>query len=91
VNAQTIQIAIPSPLPVLNVTLIVPPMGMQVAPLGDASPFAELNISNATPASTKSNSWVAWSSTVDNVTGDAWSELAVANAPQLIFPTPIGK
>ncbi|HLJ73143.1 MAG TPA: hypothetical protein VKU62_01060 [Thermoanaerobaculia bacterium] len=91
VNAQTIQIAIPSPLPVLNVTLVVPPMGMQVAPLGDASPFAELNIANATPASTKSNSWVAWGSTIDNVTGDAWSELAVANAPQLIFPTPIGK
>jgi hypothetical protein len=91
VNAQTIQIAIPSPLPVLNVTLVVPPMGMQVAPLGDASPFAELNIANTTSASTKSNSWVAWGSTVDNVTGDAWSELAVANAPQLVFPIPIGK
>ena len=91
VNAQTIQIAIPSPLPVLNVTLVVPPMGMQIAPLGEATPFAELNIANVTPAATRSNSWIAWGSTIDNVTGDAWSELALANAPQLVFPVPIGK
>jgi hypothetical protein len=90
VNSQTIVIFLPSIFP-FAVPLQVPPMGVQVVPLGSPSLFPELNIVNQTPDATKSNSWVAWASTVDNVTGDAWSELAVANAPQLTFATPIGK
>ncbi|HEY6844351.1 MAG TPA: hypothetical protein VI391_09295, partial [Thermoanaerobaculia bacterium] len=90
VNSQTIVIFLPSVFPIA-VPLQVPPMGMQVAQLGVPSGFPEINLVNQTPSATKSNSWIAWSSTVDNITGDAWSELAVANAPQLSFPTPIGK
>jgi hypothetical protein len=89
-NTQTINIAIPNIIP-FNVTLTVPPMGMQVALMSFANPFPELMLDNLTPSATKSNSWVAWGSTIDNITGDAWSELAVANEPGLVFSTPIGK
>jgi hypothetical protein len=59
-------------------TVTIPPMSMQQISLGsDISPTAQISIQNATPSATRSNSWLAYGSTIDNVTGDAWSELAV--------------
>jgi hypothetical protein len=65
-------------------------MSTQMA-LMAGSPFPEIMITNLTAASGKSNSWVAYFSTIDNITGDAFTDLAVAGAPQLNFPVPIGK
>ena len=79
-NAQTFSISIPSlgpPPPAITVT--VPPMSMQQVSIG--SGFANVNqitIQNATASATRSNLWMAYGSTLDNTTGDAWSELAVA-------------
>ena len=56
----------------------VPPMSMQQVALGSGiSPTQEVLVQNATSSATLSNSWIAYGSTIDNVTGDAWSELAV--------------
>jgi hypothetical protein len=91
-NAQTINIVISfGPLSNFTVNVTVPPMGMQQASLGSGFFFPEMPMTNGTDALTKTNKWVAYVSTIDNVTGDAWADLAVAGAPLLIFPTPIGE
>jgi len=88
-NEQTFVITFQGFTP-FNLTLTVPPMSTQMA-LMAGSGFPEINIANLTQASTKSNLWVAYFSTIDNITGDAFTDLAVAGAPQLAFPVPIGK
>jgi hypothetical protein len=80
-NAQTFQISLPSSvgpqLPAIQVTIA--PMSMQQVGVGNGlPPSQEVLIQNVTGGTTQSNSWIAYGSTVDNVTGDAWSELAVA-------------
>lgn len=80
-NAQTFQIALPTAvgpqLPAIQVTIA--PMSMQQVGVGSGLPATQqVLIQNVTAAATKSNSWIAYGSNVDNVTGDAWSELAVA-------------
>jgi hypothetical protein len=91
-NAQTINITILfGPFGNFSVNVIVPPLGMQQASLGQGFFFPQLPITNITDSSTKSDRWVAYVSTIDNITGDAWADLAVAGAPALNFPTPIGK
>jgi len=91
-NAQIINIIISfGPLGNFSVNVTVPPLGMQQASLGQGFFFPELPITNITGSSTKSNRWVAYVSTIDNVTGDAWADLAVAGAPLLNFTLPIGK
>jgi hypothetical protein len=79
-NAQTFAIQLQSiaspPAPIL---VTVPPLSMQQVGVGfGGSNFGPTTIAvfNATDRATKSNLWVAYVSTVDNVTGDAWSELA---------------
>ena len=53
-------------------------MSMQQVTFGTGlSATTQFAISNNTPAATRSNRWIAYGSTIDNVTGDAWSELAV--------------
>lgn len=91
-NEQTLTMVFMfSPIPVAF-PVRVPPMSMQQVGLGSGSFFGfEILIQNSTPASTRSNLWVAYGSTVDNITGDAWSELAVPNAPNINPPGPIGK
>jgi hypothetical protein len=56
----------------------LPPMTMEQ--VGAGVPFSppEILIQNQTPAATRSNLWTAYGSTINNVTGDAWSEIAVA-------------
>ena len=91
-NKQVFAIVFPvGPLP-FSISVTVPPMSMQQAALGGGSfQGFEFLILNVTDTSTRSNSWVAYGSTIDNVTGDAWSELAVPNAPDINGPLPIGK
>jgi hypothetical protein len=92
INAQTFQIVFTqSPLP-FSIPVTVPPMSMQQAALGTSTFFGpELLLANGTASATRSNLWIAYGSTIDNVTGDAWSELAVAGAPNINPPGPIGK
>jgi hypothetical protein len=92
VNAQTINITISfGPVGNFTVNVTVPPMGMQQASLGSGFFFPEMPMANVTDALTKTNKWVAYVSTIDNVTGDAWADFAAAGAPLLSFATPIGK
>jgi hypothetical protein len=92
VNAQTLMIVFTqSPLP-FAIPVTVAPMSMQQGTLGSTNFFnPEVLITNGTPEATRSNLWVAYGSTVDNVTGDAWSQLAVPGAPNINPPGPIGK
>jgi hypothetical protein len=80
-NAQTFQIALPTSFgpqqPPFQLTIA--PMSMQQIGIGSGlPPTQEVLIQNITPAATRSNSWISYGSSVDNITGDAWSELAVA-------------
>jgi len=84
-NAQTYQIALPSAIgpqpPAIQLTIA--PMSMQQVGVGTGlSATQQILIQNVTGGTTQSNSWIAYGSTVDNVTGDAWSELAVAGTAQ---------
>jgi len=91
-NAQTINIIISfGAFGNFTMNVTVPPMGMQQASLGSGFFFPEMPMTNVTDALTKTNKWVAYVSTIDNVTGDAWADLAVAGAPLLNFAIPIGK
>jgi hypothetical protein len=92
VNEQMFQVTFFFAFVPFTVTFAVPPMAMQQAGLGSSNGnFSELLVANVTAAATKSNSWVAYGSTIDNVTGDALSELAVPGAPLLNIQVPIGK
>ena len=92
VNTQTFNIVFTqSPIPV-GIPVTVPPMSMQQGSIGNSSFFfPELIVTNNTPQATRSNLWVAYASTIDNVTGDAWTTLAVPGAPNINPPGPIGK
>ncbi len=91
-NPQTINVTISfGAFGNFTVNVIVPPLGMQQASLGSAFFFPEMPMTNVTDALIKTNKWVAYVSTIDNVTGDAWADLAVAGAPMLNFAIPIGK
>ena len=78
-NAQTFLIALPTSIgPAQTTQVTVAPMSMQQIGVGSGLPATqEVLIQNMTGGTTRSNAWVAYGSTVDNVTGDAWSELAV--------------
>lgn len=61
------------------VDVAVPPMSMiQIPMLFPPGPLNLVSIINITNSDIASDLWVAYGSTVDNVTGDAWSELAVS-------------
>jgi hypothetical protein len=59
------------------VTVTLPPFTMQQISLGTIVPGEQIQIQNVTPAATRTNVWTAYGSTINNVTGDAWDELAV--------------
>lgn len=79
VNAQTFAVAlIAHSVTPFTIQVTVPPMSMQQVPATGASGVVvEIVVTNITPAATKSNLWTTYCSTVDNITGDAWSELPV--------------
>jgi hypothetical protein len=82
-NAQTYQIALPTSIgpQVPAIQLTIAPMSMQQVSVGTGlSATQQIVIQNVTGGTTQSNSWIAYGSTVDNVTGDAWSELALAGS-----------
>ena len=77
-NSQTFQITVPGANGTNIYSMTLPPMTMQQVSLGSGLPATQqVLIQNTTPSATQSNLWVAYGSTVDNTTGDAWSELAV--------------
>jgi len=92
INQQTFDLVFTQTIIPFSITVTVPPMSMQQGALGSSSFFGpEILIQNRTAAATRSNLWVAYGSTVDNITGDAWSEMAVPGAPNINPPGPIGK
>jgi hypothetical protein len=64
--------------PPVSVSFTLPPLTMNQVGLGSGlSGLTQINIQNTTPAATRSNLWTAYGSTVENTTGDAWSDIAV--------------
>ena len=57
-------------------TVVLPPRTMRQVPSAGAFTGQQILISNVT--TNGSNLWTAYGSTINNVSGDAWSELAVA-------------
>lgn len=81
-NTQTFTVSVPSALidPPLVRTVTLPPSSMTQINLGSGFPGStQIQIRNGTTG-TSSNQWTAYVSTVDNVTGDAFSELPIAVA-----------
>lgn len=82
-NTQTFAVYIPTPvLPIPTVVTLPPRSMIQVAMGSDLSPSTHVIVQNTTATPGRSNNWTAYQSTVNNVTGDAWTELAVAGLPQ---------
>lgn len=73
---------IPSIVPIQQ-TIEIGPLQMVQAPLGNC-PAKNLivQVRPWTPSSPASTAWAAYASSVDNITGDAWSNAAVPNPPQ---------
>jgi len=85
-NTQTFSVANPFAIvPITIAVVTLPPLSMQQISVGSGPNFFLniVRITNATVSSQHSNAWIAYGSTIDNVTGDAWSELAVVGAPGL--------
>ena len=84
VNAQDFEIVLPGTIQALGV-VVVPPMSSAQVPLpgsgGPPSPTQSVAVENITSQPARSGKWIAYGSTIDNVTGDAWSELAVVGKP----------
>ncbi len=56
-------------------SLTVPALSSQQFYFPGSTPSLQVIVSNVTDSSTRSTSWVAYGSSVDNVTGDSWSML----------------
>jgi hypothetical protein len=65
-------------------SVAVPPMSMQqvsiVNPAAIGGFGAPVIVSNRTPGAAQSKYWTAYGSTIDNVTGDGFSQLAINRA-----------
>jgi len=81
-KTQTFVVSYPagSGAPPTSITVVLPPLTMQQVAAATLFGGQQISISNVT--SSGSNLWTAYASTVNNVTGDAWSELAVAGTAQ---------
>ena len=80
-RTQTFQITDGNPPSTVH-TVTLPPLTMhQVGFPRVSADLTQVLITNATPEATRSNLWTAYGSSVDNVTGDSWSELAIAGTP----------
>lgn len=76
VNAQTFFIIHFVQDPAGAITVTLPPMTMQQVSLGTIATGEQIQIQNVTQTG-RSNLWTAYGSTINNVTGDAWDEMAV--------------
>ncbi len=76
VNEQTFQIvASGTNTAVENTIVTVPPLSMvQASIVGGALPNVQVAVQNVSP-SVRTNTWTAYGSSVDNTTGDSWSEI----------------
>lgn len=80
-TAQTYGIFVGGTMEPLAVSVTVPARAMVQVPFSGLTPSTQIIVQNNTGAA-RSNSWLAYQSTVNNITGDAWSELGVpGNAP----------
>ena len=80
-RTQTFQVRDPIPLvdPPLVHVVTIPPMTMQQVALAAVTDDApQILVENITDAASRSNRWVTYGASIDNVTGDSWSELGVA-------------
>lgn len=68
--------------PPAPITITLPPFSMQQVSLGNIAPTEQIQIQNVTAAATRTTFWTAYGSTINNVTGDAWDELAVSGSVQ---------
>jgi len=82
VNAQTFFIIHFVQDPAGSTTITLPPMTMLQISLGTIVTGEQIQIQNITPAASRTTSWTAYGSTINNVTGDAWDELAVSGTAQ---------
>jgi hypothetical protein len=84
-EAQTFRITAAGSNPTIApdiTTLTVPANGMQQINLpGVPQPNLQVLIENITGAGTRSNVWIAYGSSVDNVTGDSWSMIGFTPPP----------
>ena len=79
-NTQTYSVFSP---PGVGINVTVGPNSMtQFNATGVFPPTAQIIVQNLTPAATRSNNWITYQSTVNNITGDAWTELGVAGTTQ---------
>ena len=83
INAQTFLVLLPNANgATVNAQVTVQPNSMAQVSVGNGlSPTQQILIQNVTTVG-RTNSWLAYGSTIDDVTGDAWSELAVAGTSQ---------
>ncbi|MGZ8869295.1 MAG: hypothetical protein ACXW2P_13215, partial [Thermoanaerobaculia bacterium] len=81
-RAQTFQIWDPVQAnPPLVHTVTIPPMTMQQIALASVNEDAgQILVDNITASTSRSNHWVTYGASLDNVTGDSWSELGVAGS-----------
>jgi hypothetical protein len=79
-RAQTFQIWDPAPAdpPIVHTVTVPPRMMQQVALAGVTDDAGQILVYNVTDAGSRSNQWVTYGASIDNVTGDSWSELGVA-------------
>lgn len=75
-NPQTFQITAGGSSTAAEVTTVtVPPLSMvQTSLVGGPLPNLQVIVQNASPP-VQTSTWIAYGSSVDNVTGDAWSEI----------------
>lgn len=80
-NEQMFQITVGGTAPSEVTPLSVPPRSMQQINLpGAAQTGLQVIVENVTPVATRRNQWIAYGSSVDNVTGDSWSLLGFSPA-----------
>ncbi len=84
VNEQTLQIIASGSNATAEVLVVtVPPLSMsQVSLVGSPLSNLQVAVQNTTAAATRTNLWTAYGSSVDNITGDSWSEIGFTAAAQ---------
>jgi hypothetical protein len=82
-NAQSFQVIAAASGSATEVTSVtVPPLSMVQAPItGAAMTNLQVYVQNATASTTRTTAWAAYGSSVDNVTGDSWSEIGYTAPP----------
>jgi hypothetical protein len=75
-NSRSFTITVPGLQPTIFLVTL-PPMSMQQISIGNGLPSGQEVLIQQTSGGGPPNMWIAYISNVDNITGDAWSELGV--------------